>query len=710
MPTSPPRNPLRAPLSRTIAPASALALLFAAALPSQPRWIRGRAAGPDFTPSMVYDEARERVVMVIGPAQETWEWHGDAWSRRIPLQHPSARSGHALAYDAARRVVVLYGGVDSRGVGLTEHWEWDGRDWQQRTSSGYPPARIWHQMTYDAARGRVVLFGGQTSSGGPLRDTWEFDGVTWSQRLVTGAPAGGRSMVYDAARQRTVLCVAGDELWEWDGNAWTNAGTPPAASGAWLTYDSTNSRVVLFSGRGNSSQTWSWDGANWALLDIDGIPRRHSLAMAFDRRRGRVVLHCGRSSSDGGVGETWEFQGAWQLRAQQGVLTARRDAAAAYDRARNRIILFGGSRGVFLLGDTWEWDGAGWRGLSPATSPSARREHAMAYDEARQRVVLFGGRTSPLSAETWEWNGTTWLATTPSSSPAPRLGAAMAYDGPRQRVLLFGGHDGSQTRADTWHWDGSAWTQLAPTTSPPPRSGHAMAYDAQRQRVVLFGGNAGSLTDTWEWDGSAWTQRSPATRPTSPWLTMTYDEQRQRVVLVANGTWEWTGTDWTQTDTAMNGSYGTIVHDAARRRSVYGNEDDTWLYTAATEATATVFGSACAGTAGPPSITGDMPFLGSVGFGIDLVQANPTAPAVLGIATASQSLQLGGGCSLYLAGSLVTLPLATNQAGLARARLPVPLQNSLRGAVLFAQGFVADPQGAFAGLAVTQGLRLLVGD
>ena len=42
--------------------------------------------------------------------------------------------------------------------------------------------------------------------------------------------------------------------------------------------------------------------------------------------------------------------------------------------------------------------------------------------------------------------------------------------------------------------------------------------------------------------------------------------------------------------------------------------------------------------------------------------------------------------------------------------LPIPDVPALSGIELYAQGLVADPQGAFAGLAFTQGLKLTLGE
>jgi hypothetical protein len=162
---------------------------------------------------MAYDAARQRVVLFGGFSQysghhnlsDTWEWDGSTWSQRSPVTSPSARGEHAMAYDAARQRIVLFGGVFDDGTvsgsSLSETWEWDGSAWSQRSPATSPSARSGHAMAYDAARQRIVIFGGR----GPA-DTWEWDGSTWSQRMpVTSPPPGGGAMAYDEARQRLTL-------------------------------------------------------------------------------------------------------------------------------------------------------------------------------------------------------------------------------------------------------------------------------------------------------------------------------------------------------------------------------------------------------------------------------------------------------------------------------------------------------------------------
>jgi len=83
-----------------------------------------------------------------------------------------------MAYDAARRQVVLFGGVNpNSGVLLNDTWVWDGSNWTQKSPQTSPPAREGHAMAYDIARGRVVLFGGLDAKMNTLNDTWLWDGI-----------------------------------------------------------------------------------------------------------------------------------------------------------------------------------------------------------------------------------------------------------------------------------------------------------------------------------------------------------------------------------------------------------------------------------------------------------------------------------------------------------------------------------------------------
>lgn len=204
-----------------------------------------RSTGAEIPPrdhqSMVYDEARAALLLFGGiPADRAGAWPNDTWARqpegwvRVATEGPAPRGRTALAWDDARREVVLFGGVSAPGADgrtqtfFNDTWTWNGTAWR-RVAEGGPPARYAHAMVYDE-RARVVLLysGAAAHRGAPLQDMWQWDGQRWTEIRLTGPTPGYRYqpvMVYDRARGRTVLygTVDGvkDDTWEWDGQRWT---------------------------------------------------------------------------------------------------------------------------------------------------------------------------------------------------------------------------------------------------------------------------------------------------------------------------------------------------------------------------------------------------------------------------------------------------------------------------------------------------------
>ena len=731
------------------------ALTIASVRPQSVTWTRARVLTGLLYHAMAFDARRERVVLFGGRGNggvvaDTWEWDGTAWTQRITAASPGLRTGHAMVYDAARQRVVLFGGADRGGsTVLSDTWEWDGTSWQQRLPARSPPARQSHALAYDAARQRVVLFGGWREYS-IFEDTWEWDGNDWTEQRPAGHPKARmrHAMTYDPAGGRVVLFGGYDgsdlaDTWTFDGSTWTQVALTGPSPRYWcgMAYDAARRRVVLHGGTAAytvRSDTWEWDGLVWRLQPASG-PTRSGHWLAYDVARQSVVLFGGYDGTATWPPDTWTFDGArWTRPSMSEAPNSRFAHAMVYDRARQRIVMVGGSSdahsGGSYLDETWEWDNRGWSLRRPATSPGGRVSLAIAYDASRQRVVLFGGR-SPfgLLADTWEWDGTAWLQRTPPTSPAPRTEFTLAYDGARQRTVLFGGSLAANSAlGDTWEWDGAAWVQRTPSASPPPRHSHAMQYDSARSRLVLFGGFSGAsaLGDTWEWDGTTWTQRAATGPAPGGDMAMAFDESRQRIVLFCGGTsapsaatLEWDGSTWTQR-TPANAPEGRLnpamAYDASAQRIVmFGGRGsffypvtygDTWLYGTLGQPAAAVIGAACAGTNGLPLLAGNEPYLGAPGFALDLLSARSASPCAFGFSLGTQSLAIGGGCTLYLQAPIAVVLAATDSIGFASIRFSVPPDPTLRGATLYAQAFVADPQGAAGGLAVTSGRRLVVGD
>jgi hypothetical protein len=276
-----------------------------------------RSPSPRYGHRMAYDSARGVTVLFGGLAgaagQATWEWDGHDWMERS-ASGPPPRDRGAMAYDELRGVTVLFG-----GSGLGDTSEWDGVQWTLRSNTG-PSPRFGHAMAYDKSRGVSVLFGGRSGSCGPSAvcgDTWEWNGSQWELRATTGpAPRWDHAMAYDSRRHVTVLYggVYSSETWEWDGQVWllrTSFVGPELRVGHSMAYDSLRGATLLFSGfgpEGADSQTWAWDGTTWTLLSGVGPPRRDYSAMAYDSARAVTVVFGGYLSDTHLFGnDTWEL-------------------------------------------------------------------------------------------------------------------------------------------------------------------------------------------------------------------------------------------------------------------------------------------------------------------------------------------------------------------------------------------------------------------
>jgi hypothetical protein len=188
-----------------------------------------------------------------------------------------------MAYDAARREVVLFAGG---GGGLSDTWTWDGSTWNEQHPSSSPPFRASPSLAYDAVAKVVVLFGGQQGIEDVkyLHDTWTWDGITWTKQHPTDFPSG-RSAVGLAAlpARHQVVQFGGTNVMgplrgtgTWDGTNWTGqiqALSPSARYSQGMAYDRATRQVLLFGGYGPLPEgfsgalgdTWTWDGEDWTM-------------------------------------------------------------------------------------------------------------------------------------------------------------------------------------------------------------------------------------------------------------------------------------------------------------------------------------------------------------------------------------------------------------------------------------------------------------
>lgn len=351
-PTAPPRS-----VCTTAAPSSS-----PAANPSPSRAVTSTPTAPPTTsppvevqpdprvfPAIAYDALRDEIVMYGGSTvaqdgtdyQETWLWRRGHWTLAHPVHSPPPLRGPAMTFDAACGDVVLFGGTAGQsgcsacGRFTGDTWTWDGTDWTQRTPAHTPPVRELEVLAYDPALSVSVMLGGFINS----------------ENIQTD--------------------VRRNDTWEWNGSDWsqvTTATRPDAEPGASMAYQASSDSLVLFGSyyEPRVADTWTFDGRDWT---------RHPAAAGWP--------------------------------------PSLRFPALAPDPRSGQVILFGGD-GQGASNDTWAWNGTDWLRVGTATAPSQRSGASMAADISEGFVLLFGGgqhqpdNSTRYLHDTWTWNGTTW--------------------------------------------------------------------------------------------------------------------------------------------------------------------------------------------------------------------------------------------------------------------------------------------------------------
>jgi hypothetical protein len=282
-----------------------------------------------------YDQLGKVVLVNGGPESgksaddplELWSWDGERWSLlSADPNGPRWRNFAGITYDSLRKVLVLYGGLQSESQNFEDTWEWDGKTWKQFTDQG-PGLREGAAMAYDGVRGKVVLFGGAQAAR-MMNDTWEWDGGQWNQLSSQGPEARfPAAFAYDPVRQNLLLfgghafdaqgiATFGD-TWTWDGTSWQEilAQGPSARDGADAIFSLLSNEIFLFGGAEIEANvtllndTWLWDGNQWNEIEAGGPPARVHPAMAFDEVRSRIVMTGGSNAPSMVLSDTWEWDG-----------------------------------------------------------------------------------------------------------------------------------------------------------------------------------------------------------------------------------------------------------------------------------------------------------------------------------------------------------------------------------------------------------------
>jgi MYXO-CTERM domain-containing protein len=334
-------------------------------------------------------------------SREVWELNPatPAFTNRTPpLDMPASRYGQAMAFDPATGKTYLFGGGDPMTGGLYgDTWAWDGKAWALLATPTAPTPRSDAAMAYDPARKSLILFGG-SYYGTAMADTWEWTSAEkWVQLSPAASPDPlmGHGMVTDAGRSK-VLLFGGqtnyvyqpsgfytdpmrNQVWEWDGltATWTNRTPavsvtgPGARTVPQMTFDEGRHKLFLFDGwnyGASPTSYWEWDPltAGWASRDkAEPMINGYALAIAYDTLRRRQVMLASPFTSMTGAQETWELETGgqtWFDRQPNPSPGALNGPTAAFDSLRGVMVVFGGQYTPtgYAISETWEYKVTGW--------------------------------------------------------------------------------------------------------------------------------------------------------------------------------------------------------------------------------------------------------------------------------------------------------------------------------------------------------------
>jgi hypothetical protein len=299
-----------------------------------------------------------------------------------------------VAYDAASGRLIVFGGATAAGALPAMTWAWDGDRWTVvADSAAGPGARHAHAMAFDAERRRVVLFGGLLESRDTTRpaaervrrlcDTWALEDRAW-RRLDDGASCptdrvAAASLVWDT-RARALLLVDAPatgptdtvvrplRLWRLLSGGWApeDSSGPRRSrmSAGGVAWDARRGVLVVPVLDGPDAGVWEWDGRRWRHARATGPAPRRNFGLAYDARRGRVLLVGGLAASPRRpLDDRWTWDGASWTREPDDPAApgARSHASLVTDAARGRLLYFGGAGPAGLLRELWILDRGGWR-------------------------------------------------------------------------------------------------------------------------------------------------------------------------------------------------------------------------------------------------------------------------------------------------------------------------------------------------------------
>ncbi len=565
--------------------------------------------------SAAYDSRRDRIVLFggfdgSGYSDTVWEFDGTGW---IPITPPEPRPepglGYSMAYDAARRTVVLHGGANLvEGRIFKSLWGWNGQRWTLLDSGTGPPAqtpglRAFGAMAYDPDLQVVVLFGGVNGTSNAPTSTWEWDGDGWTEFLpAPDVPQPeartGHNLAFFGGCERCIEDLRGPMLVGGVGNGpvlrdqwlrrdgqWTlvEDEVPPRVD-AMMAWDPVSGLLLRFGGTTSAdfdydlsqSDMWAWGGNTWTVLSPASnqpAARSGGVGLYHQVLRGMVVASGEGLPLTGGGGDvpnryhadTWVFSSEEWREVTRGQ-RPRCNHRAVTHPVTDETLMYGGCTVPFCLPGldlTWSWGSAGWTQRSSRLPSVPARDHALA-PTARPSEFLLTGATLP-NQRTMLFRDGSWEVT----ESVPVIGGESSFNREAGLVYQFGGQRlvtpiDFELTAEMFAFDEDGASRPIEATGPSARNEHAFAHmpRAGDPVDVMYGGSTSPTQvseETWHFDADSETWLLRALDGAGPGPRaghgLAWDPERRRLILASgrnaenlliDDVWEYAGDSWSR--------------------------------------------------------------------------------------------------------------------------------------------------------------------
>lgn len=495
----------------------------------------GQGPGKLAQHAMAYDSWRDEVVLFGGmdgefnPVGDTWVWFNEKW-RSVEVVGPSRRTGHALAFDPMRGQAVLFGGRGDDGTRMSDTWIWDGVGWSEtgHDCSSAPSPRSGHALAYDGAQNLVLLFGGDPGGGEDEDDQWVWDGRCWVEQHPERRP-GPRAhhAMATSVDDGEIWLIGGTTgrtatLWNWNGEEWDEAGVVERAAERGHKLTAIDGGLLLTGDYFEQLEsTWVLQGGQWRGRTYSdswfppGLPSNEPRAMVSAGPGEALVL--GPTS--------WRWDGALlsQSPSSDERLPNYRFSDAHYDAASGQTLFVGyrepdkaGSPHTLAYLDG-EWSQASGLPDDFESRPSAGDFwDRLFFDPTVGGLVLVSIRESDGAVKSWLWDGG-WKLSQRLVVPIPeilRSTRTVFADEVTGEVVVSGVAKGESKVWSAWRLKEEGWIKDSMSTEVRAVDAGRPQYNPSTRRSIVAAyspsGDGVDFLDFREYSGGWLPSRPPS--------------------------------------------------------------------------------------------------------------------------------------------------------------------------------------------------------